>query len=117
MVVFPCAPNGTEPRENTNANANDLQISELRWGLFSRLWIRSVAAAKNRATRLGGIPAGSLEVLGRLKSWSVEAWSVSQKLVFKLMTIRIAAEFFRVMSPIVSFVSSPLIFGVEIGPV
>jgi hypothetical protein len=29
----------------------------------------------------------------------------------------IGAEFFRVMSPIVSFVSSPLIFGVEIGPV
>jgi len=29
----------------------------------------------------------------------------------------IGAEFFRVMSPIVSFVSSPLIFGFEIDPV
>jgi len=34
-----------------------------------------------------------------------------------LLTMGIGAEFFRVMSPIVSFVSSPLIFGFEIDPV
>jgi len=34
-----------------------------------------------------------------------------------LLTMGIGAEFFRVMSPIVSFVSSPLIFGFETGPV
>jgi hypothetical protein len=34
-----------------------------------------------------------------------------------LLMMGIGAEFFRVMSPIVSFVSSPLIFGVEIDPV
>jgi hypothetical protein len=34
-----------------------------------------------------------------------------------LLTIGIGVEFFRVMSPIVSFVSSPLIFGFEIDPV
>ncbi|MET3841678.1 hypothetical protein [Bradyrhizobium sp. OAE829] len=34
-----------------------------------------------------------------------------------LLMIGIGAEFFRVMSPIVSFVSSPLIFGFEIDSV
>jgi hypothetical protein len=34
-----------------------------------------------------------------------------------LLMMGIGAEFFRVMSSIVSFVSSPLIFGVEAGPV
>ncbi|MGE9008410.1 hypothetical protein ACO2JO_07500 [Leptospira interrogans] len=34
-----------------------------------------------------------------------------------LLMMGIGAEFFRVMSPIVSFVSSPLIFGFEIDPV
>jgi hypothetical protein len=33
-----------------------------------------------------------------------------------LLMMGIGAEFFRVMSPIVSFVSSPLIFGFEIDP-
>jgi hypothetical protein len=34
-----------------------------------------------------------------------------------LLTMGIGAEFFRVMSAIVSFVSSPLILGFEIDPV
>jgi hypothetical protein len=34
-----------------------------------------------------------------------------------LLVIGIGGEFFRVMSSIVSFVSSPLIFGVETGPI
>jgi len=34
-----------------------------------------------------------------------------------LLVMSIGGEFFRVMSSIVSFVSSPLIFGVETGPV
>ena len=34
-----------------------------------------------------------------------------------LLMMGIGGEFFRVMSPIVSFVSSPLIFGFEIDPV
>jgi len=34
-----------------------------------------------------------------------------------LLMMGIGAEFFRVMSPIVSIVSSPLIFGFEIDPV
>jgi hypothetical protein len=33
------------------------------------------------------------------------------------LILGIGAEFFRVMSWIVSFVSSPLIFGVETGPI
>jgi hypothetical protein len=34
-----------------------------------------------------------------------------------LLMMGVGGEFFRVMSSIVSFVSSPLIFGVETGPV
>jgi hypothetical protein len=34
-----------------------------------------------------------------------------------LLIMDIGGEFFRVMSPIVSFVSSPLIFDVETGPI
>lgn len=85
------------------ANANDLQNEELR-----RI------APKYRATRLGGIPAGSLEVLGRL---SLGRLVRNSCVGVALLMMGIAAEFFRVMSLIVSFVSSPLIFGFETDPV
>jgi hypothetical protein len=55
------------------------------------------SAAQTQSDPEGGIPTGSLEVLGRLKTEVSVCW--------RSMVEDVAAKFFRLMSSIVSFVS------------
>jgi hypothetical protein len=56
--------------------------------------IRQNSSPQMQSDPEGGIPSGSLEVFWKVRSW----WSASD--------VCVSAEFFRLMSSIVSFVSS-----------
>jgi hypothetical protein len=56
------------------------------------------AKARKQSDPEGGIPSGPLEVLGRSKNQFSGRWS--------FVIVGVTGEFFRVMSSIVSFVSS-----------